>query len=256
MATREQVTITDPFERFSPEVEEAWAESFMAEFDRATISSLLESATEVSIGAGETFYYGAHHADMATLALVLDGLLRTVVCGSEGREVTIRYADQGAVVGLPAVLVGGTSTGNELTLEQWLQVGGASITGEAIRDSRVLRLSPARFRQLAQREASVAWPLARYLAQQSTTIQQLLAAGIFLPVRARVARHILDLAELEGGSFVVHASHQEIAGATGTVREVVSRVLRAFGGEGLAERREGVLVLLDRDRLHEISNGQ
>jgi len=247
--------MTDPFERFSAEVKEAWGESFMADFDRATSSSLLESAREVAIGAGETFYYGAHHADMATLALVLDGLLRTVVCGSGGREITIRYADEGSVVGLPAVLLGGTSIGNELTLQQWLQVGGASITGEAIRDSRVLRLSPARFRYLAQRNAGVAWPLARYLAEQSTTIQQLLAAGIFLPVRARVARHLLDLAELESGSFVVRASHQEIANATGTVREVVSRVLRAFVREGVADRREAAVILLDRDRLHEISSG-
>jgi CRP-like cAMP-binding protein len=153
------------------------------------------------------------------------------------------------------VLVGGTSGGGELTLEQWLQVGGASITGEAVRDSKVLRLSPSRFIQIAQRNANVAWPIARYLAQQTTTIQQLLAAGIFLPVRARVARHILDLAELDQGSFVVHASHQEIANATGTVREVVSRVLRAFAREGLTERRDAVLVLIDRDRLHEVSEG-
>jgi hypothetical protein len=33
-------------------------------------------------------------------------------------------------------------------------------------------------------------------------------------------------------------------------------VLRAFVNEGVADRRDGVLVLLDRDRLHEISNGQ
>ena len=51
--------------------------------------------------------------------------------------------------------------------------------------------------------------------------------NMFLPVQARVARHLIDLASLQDDVLVVTAGHQEIADAIGSVREVVSRALGA-----------------------------
>lgn len=245
-----------PFARFSPNVEIAWQESFMASFDLATVDDLLRDAREVKLEAGEIFYRGTHHADTATIALVIEGLLRIVVGDHEGREMTLRYATEGAVVGLPAVIIAGAPVSSEQSEAQWRQVGGDSLSGEALQDSRILKLPAARFRRMTAERADIAWPVARYLARETIATQQLLVAGVFMPVRARVARHLLDLARRDGSRFVVGATHQEIANAIGTVREVVSRVLRNLAGEGLVAREGADLVLIDSAALHAISTGR
>jgi CRP/FNR family transcriptional regulator len=68
--------------------------------------------------------------------------------------------------------------------------------------------------------------------------------NVFLSVRQRVARHLLDLAVQEQpAGLVVHASHQDIADAIGSVREVVSRVIRELRTEGLVTRSGDTIVL-------------
>jgi CRP-like cAMP-binding protein len=72
---------------------------------------------------------------------------------------------------------------------------------------------------------------------------------MFLPVQARVARHLIDLASLQDDVLVVTAGHQEIADAIGSVREVVSRALGEMRDEGLITRRGNQTILTDVARL-------
>ena len=156
---------------------------------------LLEHAWESRLASGQIFYRGAHHADMAMLGIVASGRVRIFVRSAEGRQATVRYAETGAVIGLPAVLS-----------------GGGKIDGEVIADALLLRLSPSRFRELAQRDVQLAYLVARHLAAQLAEAQDLLATDLFTDVRTRVARHLLDLAVVENGRFVeILASHQTIA---------------------------------------------
>ena len=242
-------------ERFSPAVATAWSESFMGSFPAHIAEPLLAQAREATVPAGEIFYRGAHHAEMATLALVVTGLLRTFIRAEDGREATIQYAEPGAVVGVPAVVLGGAPQESTLAQWHWLLLGGGALYGEAVQETEMLKFSPAQFRRLAETEIEVAWPLVSYLARRTAESQQMLAADLFLPIRARVARHLMDLAVRRGGEFVVTASHQEIADAIGSVREVASRTLRRLRDEGVVDRRDGTIVVLDPARLHAMSQG-
>jgi CRP-like cAMP-binding protein len=85
--------------------------------------------------------------------------------------------------------------------------------------------------------------------------QELIATNVFSPIRTRVARHLLMLATKQGREMVLRVSHQEIADAIGSVREVVSRALCRFQDEGLVERRGRLLVLRDPRALYEASLG-
>ena len=243
-------------ERFSPAAATAWGESFMASFPPHIAEPLLAQAREATVPAGEIFYRGAHHAEMATLALVVTGLLRTFIRAEDGREVTIQYAEPGAVVGVPAVVLGGAPQQSTLAQWHWLLLGGDTLYGEAVQETVMLKFSPAQFRRLAETEIEVAWPLVSYLARRTAESQQMLAADLFLPIRARVARHLMDLAVRQDGEFVVAASHQEIADAIGSVREVASRTLRRLKDEGVVDRRDGTIVVLDPARLHAMSHGE
>lgn len=127
--------------------------------------------------------------------------------------------------------------------------------GEAVTDAVLLRLPTERYRVLAKREVSLAWLTARHLSQMIASSNEVLGADIFLPVRARVARHLLDLAFRENERLVVHVRHQHIADAIGSVREVVSREMKRFADEGLIARIPDGTLILDSARLHKVASG-
>jgi CRP-like cAMP-binding protein len=234
---------------FSPAVANAWRASFMAAFPNEVARLLLSSARETRTAAGEIFYRGAYHQQMAMLGLVTEGLFRIYLSADTGRQVTVHYAGPGQVVGAPALLLGGTEHDSERARQAWLMLGGAKVHGEALRASAMLRFSPSQFVRLVRTEASVAWALASYLARRAVESQQLLADDMFQPVHYRVARHIIALAVVEGEHMVVPAGHQEIADAIGSVREVVSRALADMRRDGLVARRGSQTVITDIARL-------
>jgi CRP-like cAMP-binding protein len=239
------------FERFSTEVVSAWSESFMATFSPQVAETLLADASESVVKAGELLYPGAERADITFLGLIADGLVRTYIRSESGRQVTIRYAWPGDVVGAPAVVL--ASCGDQRAHDLWRIYGGHSLHAEALRDTRLLKIAPRRFLELAQTDPSVASALARSMAHLQLEAEQILADGLFLSIRARVARHLMDLAVSRDGVLVVAEGHQEIAEAVGSVREVVSRTLVRLRDDGIVDRSGGETILLDPAALHAIA---
>jgi len=241
-------------EEHPPAVAAAWAESFLAELPSESADRLLAGARLSELKAGEVFYRGAfHEEEPVALGLVVDGLLRILMRSRDGREVTIRYAQSGALIGLPAVLLAGSGGPGDRDLVRWRALGGAARDAEALRDSVILKLRPARFRQAMFEDPDLSSLLAVHLAEQLQQGIDVLAAHLFLPVRNRVASHLLDLAEPQEGYLVVRLNHRDIAAAIGSVREVVSRVIKSMEREGLVERvggAKGHLRLLDPAGLH------
>ena len=57
------------------------------------------------------------------------------------------------------------------------------------------------------------------------------------------------------GGTDVHMTHDQIARYMGSAREVVSRLLKYFAGEGLVRLYRGGVTVLDKERLKQIANG-
>ena len=74
---------------------------------------------------------------------------------------------------------------------------------------------------------------------------------------AAAMRHdalLLEEAEL-AGTDALRITHERLANHLGSVREVVSRMLKYFEGEGLVKLTRGGVELLDRPRLKVLSTG-
>ncbi|HET6509017.1 MAG TPA: Crp/Fnr family transcriptional regulator [Baekduia sp.] len=242
---------------FPPMVVDAWEDSFLARLPQASVARLVDGARVARLDAGEIFYRGAFHEETATLALVVDGLVRMYMKSADGRQVTLHYASPGSMIGLPACLlaVGEASGGG--ALERFRMLGGEALDGEAIRDSVILRLRPACWRTAVQQDPAVAATLAVHLAERLSQAHKTLAADLFLPVRSRVAGHLLNLAERDGHALIVRSNHQSIAASIGSVREVVSRTLKRMENDGLVERIDGAygcLRLIDPAALHRLAS--
>lgn len=214
----------------------AWEKSFLAELPAELRDRLLTDAPVVTVPAGQAIYR-AH--DAPRFALLHQGLARVKAVSPQGREATLRYASPGQLLGLPSVIAGGSP------------VGADAVTGCV-----VSMLNVTLVQGLARTNATLAWLFAQQVSEICFEVIDSLSVNLFAPVRQRVSRHLLDLAQDRTDGLVVDVEQQELADAIGSVREVVARTLRALRDEGLLERAPDGLRLLRPDRLHKIAQGR
>ena len=74
----------------------------------------------------------------------------------------------------------------------------------------------------------------------------------FLPLRERLARVLLEKAA-SAGSSTVSATHESLASAVGTSREVATRALGKFEAEGVLRTGRKHVEILDLEKLKEIA---
>ncbi len=206
--------------------------SFLGRLPERTWRQLFDRAHQIDAPAKTVLYPETEQIPAAHLVLILEGLVRVYRTSRSGREVTIRYARRGDILGLPSVVA---------------QVSPAA--AQAVIPTSVVAMSAQALRAQAQRDSQLAWAMAEEMAGSLFNIQERLAHNVFAPVRSRVARYLLDVATQAGDGYVAAASYEDIAGAIGTVREVVARTLAALRDEGLTRRTENGIALIDLDAL-------
>lgn len=236
---------SEDFARFGPEVLSAWSDSNLGGISADARQELLATAIQFDLAGGDSvplvFATAGSLAGTGQPGLVVYGLLRVYVT-SQRRQVTAQYASAGDVFGIPS-------------LPEEADSDRLEASAQALLDTRLLLFSRATFADLAGRDLSVAQAIIASLQEALCASVSLVAENVLWPLRQRVARHLLDLAVREGQDVVVPATVQTIANATGTVREVATRLLREMREDGLIERRNGSLVLLDLHALHQVALG-
>jgi CRP/FNR family transcriptional regulator len=220
------------------EVDDALARSFLAQLPAELAGRLREEGERADFAAGTTVYRAG--ADPLA-ALVVRGLIRVYLSSPGGRQVTVRYARPGDVLGI-AVLVGGPANTSVQTLEP----------------SSVFRISARTLTAAARQDPRVSWAIAEELNRRLYGVLEQTAVNAFGSVRQRVAVHLLDLAsdrQRPQGSLVANVSQQELADAAGSVREVVARALRDLRVAGIVATAADRIEILDPARLYAESGG-
>lgn len=213
-------------------IEAAFSASYLAALPHPTREALSRQATRIELPEGTLLY---HERDEPGCALVVAGLARVFMASPDGRQITVRYAYPGDVLGTAAV------------------VGGPSPTNvQMLADTTLLLLNVATLQEHGRNVPAVGWLLAEELARRLNEILLALAGNSFGSLRQRVARHLLDLAASApaGQTPVARVTQQELADAVGSVRPVVARVVRDLRSAGLiSTTSEGIVVLNPRELL-------
>ncbi len=144
--------------------------------------------------------------------LVCSGRVRLSVASADGRELSLRFAGPGAWLGEIAVLCGTKRTAD----------------ATASTDVEALIISRRDLDKLMDERPSIAKAIARHLCDLLRATTGRLEAVVFHSLGARLARFLLELAELEGAStekeihIEIPYSRAEIAGLIGASRPKVS----------------------------------
>ena len=212
-------------------------QGFLSCLDAAEQRRLVEAGHPIELVARQTL--GPRVADGAIMVM-LAGLLRIYLESPAGRQVTVRYARPGDVLGLVHLL--GATT---------------AVRAQAIDAVTLFAFPGKQIQALGETNAAFALVIARECADRTVDAMEELRLVTFGSVRQKISRHLLDLAACDAtGALLASVTQQELADAAGTVREVVARTLKEMRSDGLLGDSGVGIVLLDPRRLDDESAGR
>lgn len=200
---------------------------------------LLQNTTETSYRKGALIYSGEQ--ECVGILPILEGEIRAYLLSEEGREVTLFRLYPGDVCMLSASCVL-----KDITFDVHI---------DAQRDCHMLLVGSQAFRQLAEQNVYVDDYGHRVLTERFSDVMWAMQQILFMSFDRRLAVFLLDeLAKTDGDT--VKVTHEQAARLMGSAREVVSRMLKYFAGEGIVRLSRGGIQILDRQRLRRLAQGK
>lgn len=179
------------------------------------------------------------HEPGDALYIIEEGQVRIYRVAEDGREKTLTLLSNGDFFGEMALI----------------DDEPRSAIAEVTDPSVLLCIHKRDFQQLVQSKPQIAVSIIKGLSQRLRQTNKQLMEAVFLDVRGRMCRLLLDLDDeygkaYEAGRLIdIKLTHQELANMVGTSRESVTRVLtelQDIGALGYVKRR---LMWIDRDRI-------
>ena len=170
--------------------------------------------------------------------LVRSGQLRAYTLSSEGREVTVyRLFDHDCCLFSAACIMA------SLQFE---------VIIEAEKDSEIFIIPPHVFQKLMNESLPVSKFTNDLMATRFSDVMWLMEQIMWKSFDKRLAAFLLEEANIEG-TGCLKVTHERIANHMGTAREVVTRMLRYFQGEGLVKLSRGTIDITDEAGLEALS---
>ena len=186
---------------------------------------ILRAVVNRSYKKGENVHGG--NGECTGMIFVESGCLRVYMLSEEGREITLYRLQSGDFCTLSASCV--------------IQSITFDVMVDAEEDSECLILSGGVMSELAERD-----PRVKNFFLEATVARFSDVMWVMQPI------FLLDETSKTGGD-VVHLSNEQIAKYMGSAREVVSRMMKYFTSEGIAERRRDGIHILDRAKLRRLA---
>ena len=179
------------------------------------------------------------HMDCLGLLVVRKGLLRVFVMSDEGREVTLyRLFDRDMCLFTSSCVM------PDIQFE---------VAVEAEKVSEMWVIPAPIFKELMEESAIVANFTNQLISSRFSEVMWLMEQIMWKSFDKRLATFLLEESTLEHTDSL-KITHEKIANHLGTVREVVTRMLRYFQNEGLVSLSRGTVEITDKKKLRALQN--
>lgn len=207
---------------------------FFAELPAARLEALLAEAQLLRAPAGGVLFDAKQPC--RGFPLVLSGSVRVFKAGPNGREILLYRVEPGQ----SCILSGGCLLGHS----------DYTAAGVAETEVELLSLPPAMFHELMLQFE----PFRRYVfgsyGERLSEVMELVEEVAFRRLDARLAQALIRRGP------VVEGTHQGLADELGSVREIVSRLLRSFEQRGWVRLERERVTVLDPKALSELASAR
>jgi CRP-like cAMP-binding protein len=215
--------------------------SIFSSLDDRALDALVRVTSTRRLDTGQVLF---HKGDPGRqLYGVLDGRLKVLATGADGKDLVLNVCDPGEVIG-------------EIAL---LDSNPRSATVAALEPSELLVLDRRDFLPFLEHHPRVAIGLAEMLAKRLRRLSELAEDSVLLAVRARLAKRLVALAQRygrktpDGVQIDLPLSQQELGDMIGTSRESINKQLRTFAHEGLLLSSTGRWTIRDLAQLEALA---
>jgi len=178
-------------------------------------------------------------SDCTGLFLIKTGQLRAYILSEEGREVTIyRLFDRDVCLFSASCMM------------RSIQF---DITIEAEKDTEVWVIPVKVYEGIMESSAPVANFTSELMASRLSEAMWLIEQILWKSLDKRVSAFLLEEAIIEE-SDKLKITHETIANHIGSHREVITRMLKYFQGEGMVKLSRGAIEITDKKKLQRLSD--
>jgi CRP-like cAMP-binding protein len=203
------------------------------------IQVLAQRAVERRFAADEMLFWEGEPC--AGVFLIIQGSVKIFRTSPGGREVMLAIETAPSTVAELPLFDGGPYPASVRAVEPVLS----------------LFLNKNDFQQVCRQYPDVALKVLAVVGRRLRHLVGLVETMTFGSVTQRLARMLLDASKAAGAdSFDLAVTHQELASRLGTVREVVSRNLARFRGDGLIRIQGHQVQIVDRAGLEREAESQ
>ena len=175
------------------------------------------------------------------ILLLRSGQLRAYLLSEDGRDITLYRLFRGEVCILSASCVM-----DSVNFDLYI---------DAEEDTEAYCIGAGVFRQLMQQNVYVRCYAYQMTAERFSDTMWTMQQILFMSADRRLAIFLADeLAETGGDD--VRLTQDQMAKYMGSAREVVSRLLKYFAGEGIVKLYRGGVTVTDKDRLLKMAYGE
>ena len=178
-------------------------------------------------------------AECLGLVLVRSGQLRAYILSEDGREITISRLFDYDVSLLSASCVMPDMQFNVMIAAE--------------KDTEFWNIPACLFKNLVDESIAVSNYSRNLLSSNFSELMWLMEQIMWKSFDKRLADFLLEEASIEG-STSLKITHEKIANHMGTAREVVTRMLRYFQGEGMVKLTRGTIEITDQKKLDALCN--
>lgn len=197
---------------------------------------LLDSLIARKVEKGTVIHNGS--MDCTGLLVVESGQLRAYILSDEGREITLyRLFDRDICL---------------LSASCMIRSIRFDVTVVAEKDTRLWVIPAEVYKGVMESSAPAANFTNELMATRFTDVMWLIEQIMWKSLDKRLAAFLLEEAAIEG-SNELKITHEAIANHMGSHREVITRMLRYFQGEGLVRLSRGMVAILDEERLKSLA---
>jgi len=176
--------------------------------------------------------------DCSGLLVVKSGRIRAYILSEEGKEITLfRLFDRDVCI---------------LSSSCMMKNINFDIQVDAEADSEILLIPASVYQSLSQANAAVKDFSAEIISSRLSDVMWVVEQVVFMSLDRRLANYLLEQSSIEGKDELP-VTHEMIARNIGSAREAVTRMLRYFQNEGLVSVSRGMVTLIDKKRLMQIS---
>ena len=197
--------------------------------------ALLQSAVCGHFAKGETVHDGTR---CTGVLLIQRGSLRVYMLSEEGREVTLYRLSEGDICILSASCA--------------LQNITFDVIVDAEENTDLIVIGGCAFAEISERIPEVKIFALEYAVSNFSEVMWVFEQILFMSMDRRLAIFLYDEMS-KNGTDTIHLTQEQIAKYMGSAREVVSRMLKYFSGEGIVEILRGSIRILDKKRLRSLT---